>query len=473
MKKLPVILLAFSLFASFPLGIAFAQTSSSEGTSSVAFPIAELGNCSSISECKEYCNDPINKDICIAYAKEKGFYNEEKLESKKDEILQKAASELGCTTKEECKEMCALEENLEKCSSFAKKYSLPGGKNTNSESASTLKKAQASLGCTTKESCKAVCELEENVTKCSEFAKVNNLSGGVKKTGPGGCTSEETCKAYCEKDENRSVCSEYGFIKKKSFVGPGGCSTAEACKTYCLENPTECQAFDTKRKEEKEKIEADKETEVANEEEKETEHKDIETANKESEQQRGEQEKRSIFQIFKFGKDENESEKIEPSTTPKPTPKITPKVERTTEKVIKKVQNETSNSSSTPAQFKNQTPSNLLKHTKAEDELNKKIEYCMQKGCIWKENYCNCAYKITPTPVKSGSTTLIKPSNQTSSSVVAPSAYPTQTEEYRQQYYLEHKPTPTPAVGTSANSSSVQGISTSEGIFGFFRSLFR
>lgn len=471
MKKLPIILLTFSLFVSFQFGIASAQTSP-EGSSGITFPVAELGNCSSISECRDYCNDPINKDICIAYAKEKGFYNEEKLESKKDEILKKAASELGCTTKEECKEVCALEENLEKCSSFAKKYSLPGGKNTSSESSSILKKAQASLGCITKESCKEVCEKEENKTKCSEFAKTNNLSGGIKKAGPGGCTSEEACKAYCEKDENRAVCSEYGFIKKKSFVGPGGCNTAEACKTYCLENPNECQAFDTKRKEEKEKAESDKAAEVVNKEEKETEHKDIETAGKESEQQKGEQEKRSILRIFQFGKEENESKKIEPSATPKPMPTPTPKIEKSTEKVIKKVQNDTSISSSTPAQFKNQTPSNLLKHTKAEEEVNKKIEYCMQKGCIWKENYCNCAYKMTPTPVKSSSTTLLKPINQTSS-VAVPSAYPTQTEEYREQYYLEHKPTSTPDTDESANSSSVQGISTSEEIFGFFRSLFR
>ena len=40
----------------------------------ITFPVEQLGNCKSLSECKTFCEDPLNHDACINFAKKKGFY---------------------------------------------------------------------------------------------------------------------------------------------------------------------------------------------------------------------------------------------------------------------------------------------------------------------------------------------------------------------------------------------------------------
>ena len=58
----------------------------------IAFPIAELGNCSSVSQCRTFCEDPVNQSTCMEFAKKKGLYKEEAREDVgegKEKILEK------------------------------------------------------------------------------------------------------------------------------------------------------------------------------------------------------------------------------------------------------------------------------------------------------------------------------------------------------------------------------------------------
>lgn len=177
----------------------------------VTFPIAELGSCGSKSECRSFCEDPINRGACIDYASAKGFYKVDEVKKLQESALGDAKSELGCDSKQSCAQFCAVEENWEKCGEFAKKRKLSGGFVSDPQKSETINKAQEFLGCASHESCKDFCLKEENQSKCSEFAKTVGLRGGQERKGPGGCLSDSTCKLYCQDPVNKQECAKFGY----------------------------------------------------------------------------------------------------------------------------------------------------------------------------------------------------------------------------------------------------------------------
>lgn len=214
----------------------------------ITFPVAELGNCSNYSACRTYCEDPVNGGICLNFAKKKGFYKQNEQDSRKEELLKKAKTELGCDSYNSCQDFCRKAENFDKCSTFAQKNNLGGGRVENPEEKRILEKAREILGCDNPSSCMSFCEKEENRTKCSEFARQAGLRGGEQRIGPGGCNSEETCKAFCSSPANYQVCSGFSRGTGKQFSGPGGCSSEESCRTYCKDHPEDCGYGDDDRR---------------------------------------------------------------------------------------------------------------------------------------------------------------------------------------------------------------------------------
>lgn len=206
----------------------------------VTFPVAELGNCDSISSCRTYCEDPVNHNSCIDYAKQKGFYQKEATQINKDAILVAARVELGCDSESACMALCNQQANFDKCSSFAQRHDLGGGHVQDPTKGELLEKARQVLGCDTPQTCMNFCKDEVNKAKCSEFAKQTGLRGGEQQVGPGGCSSEETCKAFCSDPQNSQICSEFSRSHGGSYSGPGGCNSEESCKAYCQAHPTEC-----------------------------------------------------------------------------------------------------------------------------------------------------------------------------------------------------------------------------------------
>ncbi len=441
MKKILILPISFVLF------LVVSQSTSAQDAG-VAYPIAELGNCSSLTECRQYCDEPVHKEACISYAQNKGFYNSEALESQKETILEKAKTELGCTTKDECETFCSLAVNIEKCSAFAKKNNLPGGKNEANSESTVFQKAKTELGCNSKESCKEVCSLDANKTKCSEFARSNNLGGGVKKVGPGGCSQEAECVEYCKNEANVRECTAFGFVLKKEIKGPGGCDSAQSCREYCAEHPEECREFDAKRPQETEKS--------IEEEEKVVEKREQKKENV--------QEKKTIFRIFDFIKPKREEERKEAKvetkteTRKEPTKVPTPTVTKTPEN--------TSGSGSTETLYKNTL------------ELDDRVEACIKEGCIWKQTYCNCQYReLEYTPTKTPTPSPTKP-------VSGSATYELQSDYYYSSYEeteaseIEHEEDESITIPTSyptsypASSQSIQGARTERGLFEFFKGFF-
>ena len=61
---------ALFLFLLIGGGQVLAQTPEDEAQKhGITFPIAELGNCTNFSDCRNYCEDPVNRDTCIDFAK--------------------------------------------------------------------------------------------------------------------------------------------------------------------------------------------------------------------------------------------------------------------------------------------------------------------------------------------------------------------------------------------------------------------
>ncbi len=209
----------------------------------IQFPIAELGNCANHSTCKTYCDNETHRSECIAFAKKKGFYQEVEEQRKNPEILKEAQSLLGCDSENSCRSICEKEENHQKCKEFAQKHKLEGPRG-NPKDRQILEKAKSILGCDSESSCKSICENPDNHEKCSEFAKQTGLEGGIKRVGPGGCNSEESCRKYCE--SNMDECRRFAGPNDQkpppeaSRQGPGGCDSEESCKKYCESNPQEC-----------------------------------------------------------------------------------------------------------------------------------------------------------------------------------------------------------------------------------------
>src|SRR3989344_71397 len=115
-KGIMVALVAFVLLA---LGnVVFAQGAEESDQEivrkhGISFPIAELGNCGSIGACKSYCDDPVNAETCIGFAKKKGFNKQEKMEARRATMLEEARTSLGCDSEETCRAACHDEANFD------------------------------------------------------------------------------------------------------------------------------------------------------------------------------------------------------------------------------------------------------------------------------------------------------------------------------------------------------------------------
>jgi hypothetical protein len=125
----------------------------------------------------------------------------------------------------------------------------------------------AELGsCSSKESCKAYCDVAAHQDACLAYAETHGLMKKedtdkarivIKATGPGGCKGL-ACKTYCADTAHEDAClafaAEHGLLRAaevsvvqdiKQNGGPGGCTTAAGCREYCADttHAAECKAF--------------------------------------------------------------------------------------------------------------------------------------------------------------------------------------------------------------------------------------
>ena len=253
-------------------GVVFAQEST------VTFPVAELGDCTSKAECKTYCDQSEHRDACITFAEENGLMQKEAITAARAFIkkVQNGEGPGSCSTKNECQTYCSQTEHRNECVAFALENGLrppPAAEQrrqnedkNQSKIAQILSETTGPGGCTTQGECKTYCGVRENHEECYQFAKDHGLMSAeeadharalVGKPGPGDCRGE-LCKVYCSKEENHDECRAFalknGFITKekadreellRTMEGPGGCQGVVECREYCTdpEHQGECRSF--------------------------------------------------------------------------------------------------------------------------------------------------------------------------------------------------------------------------------------
>jgi len=245
--KLTIFAVAFLILLSFVNRNVFSQSpapseDSQTTTSGLNFPIEELGGCTDLETCTNYCQDPVNYNSCSDFAKKNGFYKDDQTLYADDEFWQETQNELGCNSTESCESYCANPDNFEQCDAFAKRNEIPGGYTDQPDKPEYLQIAQNVLGCNSIETCSTFCDNPANASVCTNFANQVGLLGGTETGGPGGCNTPDTCSAYCSDPANYSECSSFA-PGGGTFTGPGGCASETACRNYCDQNPKECRAF--------------------------------------------------------------------------------------------------------------------------------------------------------------------------------------------------------------------------------------
>ncbi|OGG66118.1 hypothetical protein A3D71_02240 [Candidatus Kaiserbacteria bacterium RIFCSPHIGHO2_02_FULL_55_20] len=194
---------AMVLGALFILSAALASAQES----TITFPVPELGNCASKSECRTYCDDLANIKTCVAFAESHGLMSAEEARQAREFERLGGKGPGGCTSKDSCESFCEKPGNMRQCLDFAKKSGMMSEK-----------------------------ELQEAEKVAAYLDK-----GG---TMPGGCRGEKECRTYCEDGANAEECvafatkagfmseKEAAMFKKTGGKGPGGCQ-GRACESYC------------------------------------------------------------------------------------------------------------------------------------------------------------------------------------------------------------------------------------------------
>lgn len=265
-------LLISALTGSYVL-IAYAQDSSS-----VEYPIEELGGCTSGADCREYCNTPGNIDNCVRYGLAHGLMSKEEGERAR-KFLSIGRGPGGCTNGEECRNYCNDPTHTDECLAFAEEHDiLDGDELSEARHVSRLLKDGGELpgGCTNRAECANYCNNPAHITECLDFAEKEGflkdkeldearniakaLASGI--SLPGGCTDKTSCRDYCSDDAHTDECIAFaeaaGIIDKdnsnrarkfKKLIAsgetPGECDSREACRDYCSDesNREECISF--------------------------------------------------------------------------------------------------------------------------------------------------------------------------------------------------------------------------------------
>lgn len=240
--------------------------------SGITFPITELGNCSSKSECRDYCNKTENMSTCIAFARSHGLMTKDEADQA-DKFREKitAGGPGGCRSPLECETYCNNVTHIKECLAFAEREGFTDPEIDEAKKIAAYLDSGGKMpgGCTSKESCMKYCGDFSHARECFEFA----TSAGLAQEGfededfgerppspeqfkkliefvesgetPGRCRSKNECESYCRDSSHFEECITFGqkigFVSEKEAEiarkiggkGPGNCDSHKSCTEYC------------------------------------------------------------------------------------------------------------------------------------------------------------------------------------------------------------------------------------------------
>lgn len=119
----------------------------------------EVLGCNSYDSCRSLCEKEENYDKCHQFAQSVGVAGGYRDDPRQAEILNKAKEVLGCDSYDSCKNFCENPANRDRCGQFAKSIGMYGGY-----------EYKGPGGCTTEESCRAFCSNPSNVEICRQYS---------------------------------------------------------------------------------------------------------------------------------------------------------------------------------------------------------------------------------------------------------------------------------------------------------------
>jgi len=280
----------------FPFLLFFALSVAAQNPfDALQFPIAELGDCASIEECKLYCDESENARACSEWARANGFASTGRDGDREDarderdrgeepdsefidrvqETLARVSGPGGCSTSEECDAYCSQGEHNGECFAFAREHNLLPPEEL--ERIDEERRAQKGPGgCRSESECRAYCRAPEHTRECVAFglerghlseAEAERILAQIERARNIGAETERRASEIGERirgetlrfDEKRGrgprgprievhepkIDEEKARQILETEGGPGGCSTFDECEQFCNapENGETCMQF--------------------------------------------------------------------------------------------------------------------------------------------------------------------------------------------------------------------------------------
>lgn len=184
--------------------------------------------CGSKKSCDSYCESADHMEECIIFAAEAGFIKGKELEDSQKMLaaIKRGVIPPPCKGKEACDEYCNTPDNMEVCMNFA----MEAGFMNEEEKADAQKMLQAIKSgvkppnCRGKEECDSYCGEEQHFEECINFAQAAGFMSAedavmARKTGgkgPGDCKGKEECEAFCNNPDNQETC--FNFAKDHGMI---------------------------------------------------------------------------------------------------------------------------------------------------------------------------------------------------------------------------------------------------------------
>lgn len=236
------------------------------------FPVAELGNCESEAECKQYCSDVSHLDACLTFAEAHGLMSQREIAEARRFSRIDFDGPGGCTTNEECEAYCDDITHINECIAFAEEHDILPPEDLEEARAvrAAIERGVQPPACKSKRECDSYCQAPDHMRECIAFGEASGflkgreledakrILGAIEKgVAPLPCREKEECDLYCAEEENFQKCIDFGeaagfmspeeaaMARKTGGKGPGECSSKEECEAFC-QNPSNneiCFAF--------------------------------------------------------------------------------------------------------------------------------------------------------------------------------------------------------------------------------------
>jgi hypothetical protein len=142
------------------------------------YPIAALGNCGSVSDCRDYCNVSANQTACLNFAAQHNLMTQAAIARAQQllALIQNGQTPGNCSTAQECRTYCSDTAHADECLNFAEQAGFVSAAQVN---AIRQNNGKGPGGCASEQSCAAFCNNSANQSVCLDFARQNGLISQV------------------------------------------------------------------------------------------------------------------------------------------------------------------------------------------------------------------------------------------------------------------------------------------------------